>query len=387
MLAALSPPEEIHDVRTLEIVRARRGRARSPRLARSRAQGTITGRITNEQGQPLGNTRVIVVGGSAGATTSEDGKYTLRNLPAVSVDLQAFHVGQQSLKKTVVVPATGSVTADFVLKDAVTQLQEIVTTATGEQRKIELGNAISTLGDVGTKVEQSSHDIGVRFARRQGAGRQVLAEPGRRRRADDPRSRYFLAVAINAPIWIVDGVRYNTNNTSSAGANSLTLLNNLSPEEIEDIEIVKGPSAATLYGTAAANGVVVVTTKKGRAGSTKWNFTAENRTIDDRNPYQAQFANFGHKIGGNGASIRCQLYVMQTPQFSAAQGATCISDSLTSYNNLEDPAQTFIHLGKGSLYGAARERRERRGSVLCQLDAGRRVRSDPDAAARHPLLQ
>jgi TonB-dependent SusC/RagA subfamily outer membrane receptor len=128
------------------------------------------------------------------------------------------------------------------------------------------------------------------------------------------------------------------------------LLNNLSPEEIEDIEIVKGPSAATLYGTNAANGVVVVTTKKGRTGSTRWSVTAENRTISDRNNYQAQYANFGHNIGKT-APIRCQIPLMQTSAFTAAQGATCISDSLTSYNFLEDPDNTFIHLGRGSLYG------------------------------------
>jgi hypothetical protein len=65
----------------------------------------------------------------------------------------------------------------------------------------------------------------------------------------------------------------------------------------------------------------VTTEKRGRASSTKWGFTGETRAIDDRNPVQAQFANFGHKIGSTSASIRCQLYVMQTPQFSAAQGA------------------------------------------------------------------
>ena len=154
----------------------------------------------------------------------------------------------------------------------------------------------------------------------------------------------------NAPIWIVDGVRYLTNETSSAGSTGNSLLNNLSPEEIEDIEIVKGPSAATLYGTNAANGVVVVTTKKGRSGSTKWSITAENRTVSDRNNYQAQYANFGHKIGAT-AQIRCQIPVMETPSFTQAQGATCQKDSLTSYNFLEDPDNTFIHLGRGSLYG------------------------------------
>ena len=137
---------------------------------------------------------------------------------------------------------------------------------------------------------------------------------------------------------------FDTTRTTRAprARNALTLLNNLSPEEIEDIEIVKGPSAATLYGTAAANGVIVVTTKKGRAGVDQVELHGENRTIDDRNPYQAQYANFGHKSAST-ASIRCQLYVMQTPAFSQAQGATCISDSLTSYNNLEDPARrSFI---------------------------------------------
>ena len=74
----------------------------------------------------------------------------------------------------------------------------------------------------------------------------------------------------NAPIWYIDGVRYSAGSLSSGTDVSFSMLNNINPEDIEDIEIVKGPSAATLYGTDATNGVVVITTKKGRAGSTKW---------------------------------------------------------------------------------------------------------------------
>ena len=58
---------------------------------------------------------------------------------------------------------------------------------------------------------------------------------------------------------------------------------------------MKGPSAATLYGTNAANGVVVITTKKGRAGCTRWNWSAEGRTVEDRVPYQDMYANFGQR--------------------------------------------------------------------------------------------
>ena len=121
------------------------------------AQGTIAGRITNEAGSPLPETRVIVISGTASAVTGADGKYVLRNLAAGPITLQALHVGSQSVKKTVTVAGKDSfVVVDFVMKQAIVQLDEIVTTATGQQRKVELGNAIATLGDVGKNVEQTT---------------------------------------------------------------------------------------------------------------------------------------------------------------------------------------------------------------------------------------
>src|SRR6478672_11343072 len=151
----------------------------------------------------------------------------------------------------------------------------------------------------------------------------------------------------NAPIWYVDGVRYSAGSLSSGTDVGFSLLNSLNPEEIEDIEIVKGPSAATLYGTNAANGVVVITTKKGRAGSTRWSWSAEGRTVDDRVPYQDMYANFG-KDPKTGGVKRCQIATMITAQ---NPGGDCKSDNDTNYNWLTDPANTFIHLGHGSLFG------------------------------------
>jgi TonB-linked SusC/RagA family outer membrane protein len=317
-------------------------------------QGTITGRVTaTGTNQPLNDANVLVLGSSSSATTAEDGRYTLRNVPAGTVELQVLRVGYSALKKRVTVTAGSTTSADFQLTTAVVQLQEIVTTATGQQRRVELGNAISTLGDVNKRVEGTVINSMADLLVAKSPGVIVLPSPVT---GGSPTIRVRGISSINltnAPIWVVDGVRYLSNTTSSAGSTSMTLLNNLSPEEIEDIEIVKGPSAATLYGTNAANGVIVVTTKKGRAGSTKWNFNAETRTLSDRNHYQAQYANFGHTPAAPKNNIRCQLPVMQTPAFSIAQGATCISDSLTSYNYLEDPDVTFIHLGRGSLVGGS----------------------------------
>jgi len=317
------------------------------------AQGTITGRIVTENSAPLGDARVIVVGTVASTTTNEDGKYALRGVPSGTFDIQALHVGFQSQKKTVTVTAGASIIADLVMKPAVVQLQEVVTTATGQQRKIELGNAIGTFGDVGKHVEEQPI-MGVQdllVAKAPGVtvlpGSVVGAAP-------TIRVRGVSSIGLsNAPIWVVDGVRYLVDQSdASAGLTQISLINNLSPEEIQDIEIVRGPAAATLYGTNAANGVVIVTTKRGRAGTTRWNVSAETRTLDDRNPYQAQYANWGHSPAAPDKNIRCQLYVMQTPAFKISDGATCISDSVTSYNYLADPEQTFIKLGRGSLFGA-----------------------------------
>ncbi|MFL5606028.1 MAG: TonB-dependent receptor domain-containing protein, partial [Gemmatimonadaceae bacterium] len=318
-----------------------------------RAQGTVTGRVISESSQPLAGAQVIAVGATASATTSEDGRYTLRNVRPGAIDVQVLHVGFKSEKQRVTVPSGSSVEANFRLARAVIQLTEVVTTATGQQRRSEIGNAISTLGDVSKRVEETPVTDITGLMTAKSPGVIILPSPvlgG----APTPRIRGISSISLsNEPIWVVDGVRYITNATSSAGANAASLLNNLSPEEIQDIEIVKGPSAATLYGTNAANGVIVVTTKKGRAGSTRWNVTAESRTVDDRNHYQPQYANWGHSPTNPTKAIRCQLYVMATPSFTPAQGATCISDSLTTYDVLGDPENTIIQLGRGSLYGVS----------------------------------
>src|SRR5438067_3490053 len=316
------------------------------------AQATVTGLVTMDgTRQPLGDARVLVLGANQATTTNEAGRYTLRNVRAGTVDIQALRVGYRAVKSTVTLRAGDTVTVNFKLLAATVQLEEVVTTATGQQRKIELGNAIATLGNVTQKVEQSSTHSMSDLLVAKTPGLVLLPSPVL---GGVPviRIRGVSSITLsNAPIWYVDGVRYLTNTTSSSGANSLSLLNNLTPEEIEDVEIVKGPSAATLYGTDAANGVIVVTTKRGRAGRTRWTFTGEERLVDDRNHYQPMYANWGHAPNTT-KPIRCQLATRGTQPGGPGVGATtCITDSLTSYDVLSDPDRTFIQNGRGQLYG------------------------------------
>ena len=314
----------------------------------ARAQGTVSGRVTAVgTNEPLSGSRVMLVGTSLVTTTGADGKYTMRNVPAGAAEVRVIRVGYTELKKPVTVASGETATLDFAMTQAVVQLSEIVTTATGQQRRVELGNAVSTLGDVNQKVEttpvNSLSDLMV--AKSPG----VVVLPGAMTGANAVvRIRGIASLATsgsgisNDPIYVIDGVRMNTRSISlGTGGTTASLLNDLDPNEIEDIEIVKGPSAATLYGTDAANGVIVITTKKGRAGNTRWTWYGEAGNVDDRNTYPTTYASWGHNAAGT--VQRCTLVNQSL--------GNCTLDSLTSYSVMMNPSSTAIHMGNRNAYG------------------------------------
>src|SRR4029079_2238956 len=116
------------------------------RLGAQTPQARITGRVAAAgTNAPLGDSRVVVVNTSVGTTTGADGRYTLRGVPTGNLEVRVLRVGYQEQKKPIAVAAGASVTLDFTMEAAIVQLQEVVTTATGEQRKVELGNAVWTI--------------------------------------------------------------------------------------------------------------------------------------------------------------------------------------------------------------------------------------------------
>ncbi len=315
----------------------------------AQAQGTVTGRVTaSGTNEPLSGSRVMLVGTSLVTITSADGGYTLRNVPTGAQEVRVIRVGYQELKKPVTVASGETATVDFAMTQAVVQLSEIVTTATGQQRRVELGNAVSTLGDVSQKVATSSTNniADLMVAKSPGVvvlpGAMTGSTPVVRIRGIGSLATSGSGIS-NDPIYVIDGVRMNTANYSFGFTGTHgSLLNDLDPNDIEDVEIVKGPSAATLYGTDAANGVIVITTKKGRAGSTRWTYFGEVGNVDDRNTYPTTYATWG-KNATSGALQRCVLV-------SISQGS-CVPDSLTSFSVLMNPATTSIAMGNRNQYG------------------------------------
>jgi TonB-linked SusC/RagA family outer membrane protein len=306
--------------------------------------GGIRGKVTDKgSGTPLVAATIQVEGTQLGAITADDGSYRIAGVaPGVHV-LNARRVGYTPAKQTVTVADNQTATADFALEASASSLQAIVTTATGEQRRIELGNAVATLDASGRTASTAVKDIGDLMAA-QMTGVQVM-DASITGGASRIRIRGQSSMALtNDPIYIIDGVRM-TSVTSGAGTGGGTVpsrANDIDPEQIENIEVVKGPSAATLYGTDAANGVIVITTKRGKAGKAAWSGHVEQGQLVDHNNYPATYALLGHSPGST-TQRRCFTY-------DIAEG-TCALDSASVLNLWTNPDLTTLKIGSRQLIG------------------------------------
>ena len=312
------------------------------------AQGSIAGRVSaRETGTPLPETRACSslerVSSQAPAPTGF--RYTLRAVPAGTWDVRVLRVGYEEQKQSVSVTNGGTATADFVMTTAVVKLTEIVTTATGEQRRVELGNSVSTI-DVASRAQSAPTTSMATMLVGQAPGVQVMpgntTGTGARIRIRGVNS---LTLA-NDPIYIIDGVRMTSSNGSASsniftGGQVQSRAEDINPDEIESLEVVKGPSAATLYGTDAANGVIVIHTKRGRAGDTRYAVTGEDGVIKDFNTYPTAYTLWGHAPAGSTRNCLNPLL----SQTSATTGL-CVADSLTSFNLWSTDRTTPLGTGR-----------------------------------------
>ncbi len=311
-------------------------------------QGTLTGRITDATtGQPIGSAQIRIVGTNQAALANAQGQFTVRGVNAGAVEVRALRVGYAEQRQTVTVAPAQIVTLDFKMSPVALNLDPVVTTATGDQRRVEVGNSIAQVDAakiVETRAVSNMGDLLV--ARAPGidvfTGTQIGA--GTRIRV---RGTSSLSLSNN-PIYIVDGIRVEGTTGSSSvsvGGTTAARINDLNPEEIQSIEIVRGPSAATLYGTAAANGVIVITTKRGTAGRARFNYFTEQGAHVDRNTYPDAYRGWrsGSSISTASNTVQCFL--------SQASAGTCKQDSVTSYNLYKDPESTPNGTGYRQLHG------------------------------------
>ena len=243
----------------------------------ARAQGgSITGQVIDANSrQGIVRALVQIEGTTLGANTDEDGRYRIANVPAGQRTVIARRIGYLPSRQTV--NASGDVTANvnFVLQVAATSLDQIVVTGTaGPQSKREIGNAISTV-NAAEELSKSAAPNLTSLLNARASGVSIGQTTGRLGSGPNIQIRGVSSLGLNNnPLIYIDGVRVNnqtnggptTNSSLAFGAQNSQVagrLNDIDPNEIESIQIIKGPAAATIYGTEAANGVIQIITKKG----------------------------------------------------------------------------------------------------------------------------
>ena len=274
-------------------------------------QGTVTGQVTDKSNQqPVAGAQVLIVGTSLQARTSREGRYTIAKVPAGQYQVQLRLIGYATATQSVTVAAGETASLDFVLTPAAVPLDVVVVSATGqEQLKRELGNSVGLI-DAAKITQEGSPANAADLLNSRVPGVEVYQSGGTTGTGSRIRIRGATSLSLrNEPIIVVDGVRIdntpNSIDTFSAvgtGGQEPSRINDLNPEDIESIEVVRGPSAAALYGTDAANGVIQIRTKQGRPGPTKWSGFVEGATLNDEGDWPTNY--FSEQANGTSCRLR-----------------------------------------------------------------------------------
>lgn len=254
--------------------------AAPPLLSAQDRTGTLRGAVTSGSANaPVPGAQVFIVGTRLGAVTGSDGRYTITGIATGPQTVRVRTIGFQPSERSVTIAAGATLTVDFALTSAPISLDEVVVTGTaGSARKREVGNSIGQLkvADVPEVPTNVSQMLSGRLA-----GVSISGGTGNSGAGSSIRLRGTTSVALtNQPLIYVDGVRTRSDEyprngiftgTTQRGANANgSPLNDINPDDIERIEVVKGAAAATLFGTDAAAGVIQIFTKRGALGAPKW---------------------------------------------------------------------------------------------------------------------
>ncbi|HET9775267.1 MAG TPA: SusC/RagA family TonB-linked outer membrane protein [Gemmatimonadaceae bacterium] len=321
----------------------------------AQGSGTITGRVVDKASQlPVQGVQVRVNGTQRGALTDQEGRFTITGVPAGSYEVSARRVGYGALTQRVTVADGGTASTDFTLATAATRLEEVVVNAvTGEaQRRLETGTNTGniTVADLDKGPITKMADV----LQARVAGVTLQSTGGASGAGQRIRIRGANSLSLsNEPLLYVDGVLMsNGKGGISTGGGDYSRLNDLNPEEIENIEILKGPAASAIYGSAAANGVLLITTKKGVTGKPAWNAYIETGKMEDKNNYPLNYAALSridptsteYYETDNQVLFTTGLFGAGAPfstchNYQAAAG-TCTQDVLLSFDQFRDSRTT-----------------------------------------------
>ena len=223
--------------------------------------GKVSGTVTSADGKPIAGATVVIEGSHVGTSTNADGKYTLNVRPGDV--LQVSFIGMQTQR----IPVNGKTTVDVTMQDDAIGLDNVVITALGITRQER------TLGYASTTIKADEIAKGHAADAMTGligkvAGMQISSSGGTGTSQKVIVRGYSSLAGSNQPLYVIDGVPVSNSTMGTQDLNNSIDFGNqaadVNPEDIESITVLKGASATALYGSRAGNGVIIITTKRGR---------------------------------------------------------------------------------------------------------------------------
>lgn len=218
--------------------------------------GTITGTVTDAAtGEPVPGVNVTVEGTQQGAATSASGEYTITGVEAGTYAVRASFIGYgEEVKEGVVVQDGETTVVDFAMQEETQDLNELVVVGYGEQRREDLTGSVASIDTENITAKPTANVA--EAMQGQAAGVMITQSSGEPGSGMDVMIRGSSTLGSSDPLYVIDGI-------PTGGGGGLTALNS---SNIESIEILKDASATAIYGSRAANGVVIIETKQGAPG-------------------------------------------------------------------------------------------------------------------------
>jgi iron complex outermembrane receptor protein len=256
------------------------------------AQSTVTGTVTDDQNAPLPGASVVEKGTTNGTTTDFDGNFTIE-VADLDATLEVSYLGYTTLT----VPLNGQSNVNMQLAVDATQLEDVVVVGYGIQKKSDVTGSISSIKSENFNQGVVANPGQLLQGKLAGVNvSNVSGEPG--------ASQNIIIRGVGSlrsgttPLFVVDGFVIDNASTGLA-SNPLNFIN---PQDIASMDVLKDASATAIYGARAANGVIVITTKKGKAGKTEMNLNVSTAFATIANPMDvfsaSEFRNQVSAVGG-----------------------------------------------------------------------------------------
>jgi TonB-linked SusC/RagA family outer membrane protein len=230
--------------------------------------GVVTGQVVSANtGGPLGNVQILIVGANIGTVSDGNGNFRIAGVRPGLREISAQSIGYRPVTQTVQVVEGSAVSVRFELTESAIALDEIVVTALGVERpQREMTTSVQTLS--GEELTRAPEGNLVSALSGKISGVHILSSNSPGGSARMVIRGVSSLTGSNQPLWVLDGVPVNNaaSTTGTRGYNAIdygNLIQDLNPNDIASITVLKGPNAAALYGSRAANGAVLITTKKG----------------------------------------------------------------------------------------------------------------------------